>query len=267
MGLSSERPIFVCGVPKSGTTLVGRLLANHTDCRTDYDIDPSIRFLRYVRDTMDDYFFFSEPENSPMAAANEYWIKDDFRTWHLMNIEYYQQFHKSYRTGAPRWGSSSCYSHYHRKILWKWFPEAIFLIVRRDPRDHWCSFKHLYVNFEVDQWDWFVESRGRLPTVGEDERIQFVEYHEVVRDPTVIFDTLGLSVPENYLTGVRDVFLHRTRGSKVADWIGNVRSGEQLITSSIGRWKRDLSEEEIQRCVDTFPEECEYYDGLDGTDR
>ena len=60
MELSTEEPIFVCGIPKSGTTMVGHLLSHHSDLQTNYDIDPASMFLRYVRDTMKDYFFFAE---------------------------------------------------------------------------------------------------------------------------------------------------------------------------------------------------------------
>jgi len=263
MALYPERPVFVCGVPKSGTTLVGQLLSNHSDLQTDFDIDPSIAFLKYVTSTMEDYFFFSEIPDTILAERDSYWKNNDHREWHLLNIEYFKRIHISYRAGAKRWGSSSCLTYLHRDILWKWFPEATFLMVMRDPRDQWCSFRHLHMREGIpDCWDHFVKYRRfSIPPRDEDPRFKFIEYHEVVSNPTIVFDTLGLTVPENYLNGIRDVFIGRTKGNR-ADINNELRSGNQMITSRVGRWKRDLSKEEIVKCSEAFPEECAYYDSL-----
>lgn len=262
--LSTEEPVFVCGVPKSGTTMVGQLLANHSDYQTDFDIDPSIEFLKYVAKTMDDYFFFSETPGTALGDRDKYWKDNDYAEWHLLNIEYFQGLHLSYRRGATRWGSSSCLTYLYRDMLWKWFPQATFLMVMRDPRDLWCSFRQLHMREGIsDAWEHFLNYRGAtIPPRDEDQRFKFIEYHEVVHNPKLVFDTLGLSVPENYLNGVRDIFVGRTKGDE-QDTIDELESGKNIITSRVGRWKRDLSEAEIVKCMGAFPEECEYYDSLD----
>ena len=262
MALSTERPIFVCGVPKSGTTMVGQLLSNHADLQTDFDIDPSIAFLKYVKANMEDYFFFSEIPGTILADRDKYWKADDFREWHLLNIDYFQRLHLSYRAGATRWGSSSCSTYQHRDMIWNWFPEAIFLIVNRDPRDQWCSFKQLHMREGItNPWNHFVNFRRTVPVGESDPRLRFVEYHEVVDDPTIVFDILGLTVPENYLNGMRDVFIGRTKGNNQQGIEKDLQFGD-IITSRVGRWKRDLRMKEIVRCYKEFPNECSYYDTL-----
>lgn len=261
--LSTEKPIFVCGVPKSGTTLVGQLLSNHPDVSIDYDVNATVPFLRYVQAMQSDFFFFSDIPTTPMGRQDAYWRKDGFRAWNLLNIEYFQGLHQSYsRHGVHRWGSSTCFSHVFRHTLWKWFPQAQFFVVMRDPRDHWCSFKYLHMPKYPDRWNNFVRCVGELPGKGEDPRIKFVEYHEVVKNPTLVYDLLGLETPENYLDGVLEIFLGRTLGREPKEWVDDLREGKKLMTSRVGRWKRDLSEEEVQRCTEVFPETCEYYDDL-----
>jgi hypothetical protein len=262
--LSSEEPVFVCGVPKSGTTLVGQLLSNHPDFQTDFDIDPSIEFLKYVESTMNDFFFFSENSGTILGDRDKYWKDNDYAEWHLLNIKYFQGLHLSYRRGATRWGSSSCLTYLYRYMLWRWFPKATFLMVMRDPRDQWCSFRKLHMRAGIpNAWDHFLNYRGStIPYRVDTPRFKFIEYHEVVYNPTIVFDTLGLCVPENYLNGVRDIFIGRTKGNQ-QEMTVELRSGQDMITSRIGRWKRDLNTDEIAKCLQAFPAECAYYDSLD----
>jgi len=142
-------------------------------------------------------------------------------------------------------------------------------MVMRDPRDQWCSYKHLYitgVKNETEKWKRFVhEHKNTIPQRDEDPRIKFIEYHEVVHNPTMVFDILGLSTPENYLNNMEAVYIGRSNGDKVNSPAKELRGGSPIVTSRVGRWKRDLSAEEIQRCLETFPTECEYYDNVSET--
>ncbi len=255
--LSTERPIFVGGVAKSGTTLVGHLLSNHPTVDIDYDIGPSLHFLRYARDAANDHFFFSnENPPSPMWKRNQHWLKDDRREWHLLNMDYFQSMHRGYGR-AHRWGSSTCATYQHRKLLFKWYPNATFVIVKRDPRDLWCSHRKL-VNPNIDnKWDDFIKTYSSLPTENE-KGIKVIEYHDVVTRPELVFTLFDLDIPQNYLSGVQEVFLARTLGSDPRLWKSEL--GEGLIRSRIGKWQRELSPREIRMLELAFPEECEYYD-------
>lgn len=261
--LSTDRPIFVGGIPKSGTTLVGQLLSNHPDVSIDYDVNATILFFRYVEEMQKNYFFFTDNPNTPMGQQDAYWRKDGFRAWHQLNINYFRGLHQSYHKGSKRWGSSTCFTYTFRKTVWGWFPQAQFVMVMRDPRDHWCSFKYLNMPKYPDRWKNFVRLTRELPDKTEDSRMKFVEYHEVVENPTLVYDVLGMEAPENYLDGVLEVFLGRTLGDNPKAWVDDLREGRKLVTSRVGRWKRDLSREEVQRCTEAFPEACEYYDDLD----
>lgn len=266
--ISTDEPIIVCGIPKSGTTMVGHLLSHHPDLLTNYDIDVSTMFLSWLRKTMKDHFFFAERNNDAIGFESQYWMNNEMREWHLLNMEYFRGMHISYRVGAPRWGSSSCFTYYSRELLWTWFPKATLLMVARDPRDHWCSFKHLHIvdcKDKESQWRRFVSLYKNLPARNEDPRMKFVEYHDVLRDPTIVFDILGLAAPENYLDGMEEIYYARTRGDveykPKRTW--QEGDGNPMVQSRVGRWKRDLSEEEIQRCTEALPELCAYYDAVE----
>ena len=75
----------------------------------------------------------------------------------------------------------------------------------------------------------------------------------------MVFDILGLSTPENYLNNMETVYLGRSNGDNAAA-IKAMKETGPMVTSRVGRWKRDLSAEEVTRCMKAFPKECEYYD-------
>jgi len=252
MNPSNERPIFVGGVPKSGTTLVGQLLSNHSSISIDFDIDPTIHFLKYVKNVRRDCF------------SNMCWGNNEFRVWDEMNVDYFHKLHQSWKNQICRWGSSTCYTYLYRDIVCGWFPMAQFIIVRRDPRDLWCSYKQQhnpYIPDPIDRWNYFVTRITNLPKPGNDKRIIQLEYHEVVRDPSIVFIALELDVPRNYTNGTRNVLFRRSLGLTSDEAIRAV-CGNSIITSRVGRWRRDLSEEEIRRCNEVFPELCDYYDNV-----
>lgn len=250
--------------------MVGKLLSSHSSMQTDYDIDISMDFLKYAANSRQNYYyFFNEHMHSPMEKANRFWNDDDNREWHLLNLRYFEDLHQSYKAGAPRWGSSTCYTFIHRQLIWKWFPKATFLMVMRDPRDHWCSYKHLHIvgtddTDESAKWDKFVcHHKGLLPSRHEDPRIKFIEYHEVVRDPTMVYDMFELSVPENYLDNMLQVYLVRSLGGSGYNPVRELQNTNPMVTSRVGRWKNELSDEELRRCTEAFPELCKYYDRAD----
>ena len=261
MALSTEQPIFVCGLPKSGTTLVGQLLSNHPDIAIDYDIEAILHFLWYAKHTQEDFWFFAEPEHSIIDRSNEFWRANDWREWHLLNIDYFQKMHQGFRNGFPHWGNSTCFIYRHQDIIWSWFPRAKFAVVRRDPRDHWCSFKELYTPQHPDKWEWFVKNHRKLPPEGNDPRSITIEYHEAVRNPESVFESLGFLAPEHYLNGTMEVYLARSHGSSRDERRLAVQNrNTSLVQSRVGRWKRELPPDEVRRCYETFPELCAYYD-------
>ena len=240
--------------------MVGRLLSNVPGVTIDYDIDASQHFLRYVKTAQENLYFFSSPEYTVMDRANEPWRRDDFAMWHRANIDYFQNLHHSFRSGTTHWGSSTCWTYLFRDIIWHWYPDAKIVFMHRDPRDQWASFKHLPMPPGKNSFRYFKES---METIPDDDRLIHLQYHEVVADPTIPFKRLGFELPQDYLDGMVEVFLGRTRGSTSEDWRDSLRDG--IVQNRVGRWKRDLTSNEVALVTVAFPELCDYYDEVSDT--
>jgi hypothetical protein len=263
----SKKPLFVVGVPKSGTTLVANLIKNHPDFEIDFDNEAINQFMWYVQKTMDNVFFLKAANNvPPLEKQIVYWQDNDFHHFHELNKTYFTYLHLGWDSGR-RWGSTNNLMCFYYEIIWKWYPEAEWVLLQRDPRDNWASFRHhkhpYSENGEIDHWELFVSRYNRVHRIREalrnDPRVHLIQYHEVVNDPELVYRLLGISIPENYLESGKEVLFDRSYGLSL-DEIKEALTGNPIVTSRVGRWKRDLSKDEIDRCEKAFPEICNYYD-------
>lgn len=253
-------------MPKSGTTLVNNLLTNHPDYQIDYDNEAIQQFLVYVGKTMSDFFFLKAAENvPPLERQVVYWQENDFERFHELNKDYFTRMHMGWNSGL-RWGSSNSMQAVFHNLVWRWYPKAEYVFVQRDPRDNWASFRShrhpLSDSGEWDHWDLFVyrytKIQGVMDRFRDDPRTYYLQYHEVVHDPLIVYRTLGIEPPRDYLLNAERVIYDRSYGLTTEE--AKKVASEKIITSRVGRWRRDLSPMEVARCYERFPEICAYYD-------
>jgi hypothetical protein len=218
---------------------------------------------------MKNFFFLKAATIMPLLDGNiRYWHENDFENFHELNREYFTRMHQAWDKEV-RWGSSNNLQILYIDLIWRWYPKAEFIFLARDPRDNWSSFRsHLHprsMSGEWDHWELFVDRFRRIRKImkdlRDDPRTYTVEYHEVVHNPLLVYEMLGIEPPENYLENADIVLLGRSYGLTTPEALQVVR--DKIITTRVGRWKRDLSEEEVRKCTEAFPEECAYYDGID----
>ena len=275
MAHCSDRPLFVTGINKSGTTLVGNLVNNHPDFEINFDNEAVLQFLTYARRLLGNYFFrhadvnvspSSNEETTPVLDSPIVRLRNnDNQLFHEMSAQYFTMLHMNLE-GGLRWGSSTPMQSAFSDLIWRWYPKAEFLLVRRDPRDVWASFKTLYDpsthNEPVAHWRRFVVKMKsvfqHIEQLRTDSRVHVVEYHEVVQRPSIVYKTLGISTPDDYLYNTDTVLYQRSNGMRRDDFVAAKRN--KVITTRVGRWRRDLTPLEIAQCFKEFPEMCDYYD-------
>ena len=216
---------------------------------------------------MENFFFLKAANNiHPLEEQIVYWQDDNFRRFHEINKAYFTQMHLGWDSGL-RWGSSNSLMCYRYKLIWEWYPKAEWVFLQRDPRDNWASFRshrHPYTEDggESEHWRLFVARSKQVNKIRDrlrdDPRVYCLQYHEVVNDPELVYRTLGITTPENYLDNGKEVLFDRSYGLTGPE--AKEAMEKPIITSRVGRWKRDLNEEEIARCRKEFPNICAYYD-------
>ncbi|MBT9312509.1 sulfotransferase family protein [Leptothoe kymatousa] len=257
MVIAAERPIFIVGMPRSGTTLLTSLLSAHPRIA----ISPESHFLTYWLPTYghlieqpDKFqqfwqmlshskrfsYFDIDPETTlanilakgPPTAVNI------FAGW----LETYGN-----RRGKPRWGEKTPLHYQHLEQLLAWFPHAQVLWLLRDPRAVSASLLRMnwasnYVHIHAEQWcqsTQLYEQRWQT-----DGRVKLVQYEALVQQPQAVLDSifefLQEDLPEDLVNqrSTADMPLVNRQGWAL-DHLN--QSLQPMDAIAVDRWKQQLS--------------------------
>lgn len=178
-GASDAAPIFVTGMPRSGTTLVEQIIASHSLVSGGGELgDSAVSALRLLNPS----------RNGDMRAASSIPAQDFLR----LGADYAAMMEEKF-PGSTRITDKSIQTYLTIGLMKLALPNARFIVVRRDPRDTLLSIyknlfpagTHLYAYDQVDlakQYTTFVEMVDfwRDQTPGWFHEVQ---YEDLVANP------------------------------------------------------------------------------------
>lgn len=272
-------PIFVVGAPRSGTTLVARILGRHPDilalapAETNFFEDIWTR-RENLGDLSDDtiladvtdrvYTLFSRynlPEAQAYVDANL--RREDLAEWTRRMGGGYDSLYRAFidlmaEAAGKRFFCDDTPKHlfFVRTILDS-FPTAKVIGCVRDPRDFLCSYKNLWKrSTEGDRIKQLYHpilttllwrsSANQLSEYIEEQylqRVAVVRYESLVEDPAGEALRLCRLLDIDYDDNLVQV---DSNNSSFGDSVG---SG--IFHTSVGRWKTQLDPEELW-CAQTF---------------
>lgn len=245
-------PVFVAGMPRSGTTLLSTML----DAHPDISIAPETHFFTKspapmanasatVRDqTMT--FLRQEPGVQDMDFSPTEW--KEIRTLagpEARPVDLFAALVRTYaaRSGASVWGEKTPDHLAHVPDMAEAFPSAAFVVITRDPRDVYLSQQSMAWNRDTiveTAWTWrryaMATERYRSQYAG---RFIDVRYEDVLRDPmsnlTKICDLLDLPFDPAML----DFHEHADPAISAEPW--KTKSREPVDPSNTQKWRTRLS--------------------------
>lgn len=229
-GLHDIAPIFICGMPRSGTTLMDQMFSRH----------PQVQAGGELRAT--GYAFRHSPDLRKVLEreAPDTSITDDMLT----------TFAERYQTHLHTEGLKSEYvsdkmpgNYLYAGVLALAFPRAKVLIMRRHPMD--CLLSNFMQNFGPNQpfstrietlvgvYKQFDQTaRHQLATLPD--QVRFVEYEQVVADPEGqmrdVMDFVGLPFDPTMLDHTKSLRPVNTAS------VSQVR--EPIYATSVAKWRR-----------------------------
>jgi hypothetical protein len=252
--VSTESPIVIGGCGRSGTTLMRVILDSHSQiaCGPESNVFPSPNRL-----------------NPGSVGARKLARKFDLEPSEMDDIlrasssraEFADRFFDAYRrhAGKPLWADKTPRNVQVLPYILEHFPKARFVHVIRDGRDVVCSLRthprHRVVDgrvVELDTWNpiepcverWLKDVGDGLAFRG-DPRYYELRYEDLVLDTEYalrgLFDFLELPW-EPAVMSFHEVASASRDPMKFAQ---NPEATKPLRASSIGRWERDLSEEDL----------------------
>lgn len=225
----SSRPIFVTGLPRSGTTLVEQILASHTKVKDGGELN----LFRIALMPLGGFSFEHARRFSAGAGRHT--------TWNHLAKKYLYLLEERFGRGGRIVDKTLNHSRFIgliRHVL----PEAKIIWVRRDPNDTaWSCFK-TYFNRGMN-WTYSLEGIAHYFKMEDilfthwrkefPERIHVVHYEELVRDPEVVIPAMLTHCNLEDESQTRKFY--ETRRSVATASLAQVR--KPLTQASIGRWK------------------------------
>lgn len=233
LGHASRRPIFVCGMPRSGTTLTEQVLCSHPDVHGGGELPWAPRLTRLMPKVVE-----KTPYPAAIAQMTEHQLKSA--------AVYYLDKIRRLNDTAPRLVDKMPHNFDNIGLIALMFPNASIIHMKRDPRD--VAVSNYFQNFAAAQglmgFAFDLETIGHMLNDHDavmahwhqvfPGRIYELDYARLVSDPeTVIAELLdfcGLPWDEAVLR-----FYETQRPVRTAS-IRQVRKG--FYTSSTEKWRR-----------------------------
>lgn len=254
---SGEHPIFIVGMPRSGTTLLTTILSAHPRIA----ISPESHFLTYWVPTYGhlDLNIPSEFQQFWQALSQSqrfsYFDIDPDKTLETILAKEFLSYATIFagwletyadRYQKNRWGEKTPLHYQHLEQLLQWFPNAQVLWMLRDPRAVTASLLKMtwasrYVHVHAEHWyqsTLLYEQHWRT-----DPRVKLVRYEDLVRQPDLslkkIFKFLNEDYPQELLAqrSTQTMPIVNRKGWAFAHLNQALQPVE---TTAIERWKQQL---------------------------
>lgn len=276
IGIHKLSPVFICGHPKAGTSLLTSLLDGHSSLLVYPEESLFFRqFLPAIQgksnkeklDLADVLLIhiFQWNQTTPPEHQKGYPDRDysdiDFNKVHEGLREWVQQSDGSvyrYLEGAilgfgketglltnktKCWVEKSPYNESYTEQIFNWWTEAKCIHIVRDPRDNYASYKRKHPNWSARAFsqNWVKSTRLGLHNQGffGRDRYHLIYLEELLRDPEAETHRLAEFLDLEW----ENALLFPTRAGKA--WRGNSMfdDGYQSIsTEPMGRWQSQLSQ-------------------------
>lgn len=257
-------PVFVVGMPRSGTTLVARMLSTHSGLaispETHYftkhhdrfeqagglaDRDAARDFVQYLLSTRElADFGFTEPERQQILARVSQTPRPNDATVLRNVLEAYAQ-----KQAKPWVGEKTPEHLRHVPKLADLFPDSRFVCVIRDARDVSLSWRGVPWNRgDVLYHAWLWRRYSRLSTAlahRYPERFLEVRYEDLVQDAEPVLRELCVYLGLPFERGMlrfqasRELTFDPTR----EPW--KARAADALDPRRAMRWRREMPREEV----------------------
>lgn len=259
----SNKPIFITGIYRSGTTLISRILDNHPDLNITYD---SVHFMRF---SFEQYNPINNESNYTNliqeieTRLSKRWkievnSKEIIKKIKNEEINYAQVYSAIMsellldNSNAKRWGEKTnmCW----RKIpdFLEMFHDGKTIVMIRDPRDVLISFKNMttepglrYLDSIFASLDSFQYTK-KFQNELSPKNFEIIKFEDLVNNPKKIIKNLCKFLEIEF----KDTMLDSTqfKDKSKNKWEGNSAFNKKIIGISkdtVGRWKNQISKIEL----------------------
>lgn len=258
--IKNARPLFVLGVPRSGTTMLARLLNSHPQIVQTYETASFLLFDDIIKKAKTGF-------KAGILYGKEY---QEIWSNHLASIakDTIESFYEKICAQEDRqmvryWGDKHPHHNACLPFLEKLYPEALYIYIIRDPRDTICSIMEMN-KWEFEQtfgvWQKISDRYEMFRDATSEDRMYSARYEDIVSDYSgeigKMIAWLGLESDEYFQEAVRSkqgCDFHRPNRLLSTDF----------KTKSVAGWKQKLRPEDKAHVLAHAREHLDKYGYLD----
>jgi len=241
--LSGAKPLFLIGAPRSGTTLLTRILNAHPELLLTNETAIFLQLNEMVSKSRigvkagilygkQHHTLWADHLNEQvLALVDRYYSK-------IATIEGKKEL--------KYWGEKHPHLNRCLEFIAEHYPNARFIYVVRDPRDSACSISEMNkteIQKTLKNWGKFTQRYEHFLATLTPKNVIVVRYEDVVAnyegETERVLDWLGLDMHPNvkkYIRKNKNVDSHKVEAL--------VRVKHNFAEKSVGRWKKELTEDE-----------------------
>lgn len=260
--LNQESPVFIVGMPRSGTTLMSSILSAHPNIAIPYSETKFISHWTHKYPNKDlnskenfDFFWSKYTESETFSYLGLDANKVLCRISNTNSYSYEKIFacilqEYAIKMGKPRWGDKDPEAQRSIKKIIKWFPHCKIIWMLRDPRSVIASRlstpwgKGNIIDHSLN-WS---DSVSLLERHINDQRIMVIKYEELVTQSENILKQVCNFIDEEYTPTMID---NRSEtNSPICNrtgWASNYLKSvlKPITVTSVDKWQSDLSPSQI----------------------
>lgn len=274
-----DGPIFIVGTPRSGTTLMAKILGQHSRIfmpgethffddiysrRNEFGDPPNSKSIKIIISLLKTlYGRYNEPadqervtnlfKNTSTQLENQISVGNSYEEILSLFME-----NQAGQLGKARWGNNAPRDLFHIDDIIKFYPNAKVIVCIRDMRDFLLSYKYKWRATPIEYVDrlktlyhpvttslLWKSSMRRVLAISEyvpERNLVIVRYEDLVTQPARIIQEMCDVIGEKFEPNMLSI---KDNNSSTPGQLAGI------FTSSIGRWHTGLSSEEawIAQCI------------------
>jgi hypothetical protein len=290
-----DRPVFICGHPKAGTSLVRAILDSHPqlivypeetvffrrflpqsvglDLQAQLELADKtlIHIFRWNQDNpppsqegFPDRDYSSISFDDIRQAMREKASEDYRHPGDILSsaVLAYGQVSGQIETQGLHWVEKSPYNEYYAEQIFTWWPEARCIHVVRDPRDNYSSYRRKHPSWKAEFFaaNWRRSTQSGLQNARRfgPKHYHLLRYEDLTNSPEASLHRLADFLRIDWHPSLASP----TRAGE--GWAGNSMFADQfqgISAAPVDRWKEELGAQDarvIELMIKSILVECDY---------
>lgn len=259
--------IFIVGMPRSGTTLLNYILHAHSKI----SIAPETHFFDKFFNKYKNILSYSP--NKKIEMLNSYLNGEDIEILDFTKEEkkeiidstilsdfklkktFYEILNKySEKTNSKIFGEKTPAHLEYIETINKWFPNAKFIIIYRDPRDVCLSLKNVPWNngnseTNAKRWNKYIELSNKYKQNNQiSPKLLEIKYEELISNPIEVVKEICSHIEVSYEEQMLKYYENITTKSKELELVTwKNKNKESIDKNNFNKWISKLSLDEIKK--------------------